>query len=382
MKTTHFSSSPIFTHKLDVAPSATSGSNVLKSVRIVEMGEAKGHGVWLDAEFCQDIVALAQGRRIKCRMGHSQECKESFGTYIGYYDNFQFVENGLNSYVVADLNLSDAAKHSPHGDLSQYVTKMAQECPDMCGNSIEFSAAYIYLKTVNGIAIVDGMVGEENYDVNIHGKTDGKKYVKAKQLFNSDLVDEPAATNSMFETPLIERFLTKLGFATSAKRQVIQFRQILKTIKEMKFDINATTADGVAILIQTDKNAISIGATVVDDTGNPAPDGDYNIATTDSGDMPQVITVVSGAIINIAVQDTAAAMQQDTPATATDNSALAEFSRLLTDLTAKFTAFQTEMKDEIKAIKSAPVTPSVNVPLSQKTAQTKNTYKSPYLDKK
>jgi hypothetical protein len=94
--------------------------------------------------------------------------------------------------------------------------------------------------------------------------------------------------------------------------------------------------------------------------------------------MLQVITVVGGVITNIAAPAAEETTQQE-PTPATDNQ-LAELSRILQELTHKFTRFETATKADIEALKAAPVTNSVNVPFQKKQNQDK-TYKSRFLDK-
>jgi hypothetical protein len=147
-------------------------TGVIKNVVLAREGIAKGHGVHLDSTFIAKLVELGNDIEagVKARFGHPNMCSDALGTYIGRFKNFRVIEDK----AYADLHMDEVAKKSPKGDLYSYVFGMAKSNPDMFGNSIVFRA---------GESIV--------------------------ALMASDLVDTPAATESLFSEDLTASKVTE-----------------------------------------------------------------------------------------------------------------------------------------------------------------------------
>jgi hypothetical protein len=113
-------------------------------------------------------------------------CSTALGTFIGRFKNFR-IEEGSADQVKADLFLSNSAKETPHGNLHDYVIKMAREEPDMFGTSIVFTQGDTYTMREDG---------EKFYtDTPENGE---KLFVECKALHACDVVDEPAANDGLF----------------------------------------------------------------------------------------------------------------------------------------------------------------------------------------
>jgi hypothetical protein len=157
---------------------------IIKGVTLAREGIAKGHGVHLDSKFISDLVDLGnqEEKGIKARFGHPSMYAESLGTYIGRFKNFRV--DGKKAK--ADLYMDKVARKSPKGDLYGYVFEMAKNNPDMFGNSIVFKA------------------GESRYEqeLNENEEVINKEYVSIVALMASDLVDTPAATESLFSAEI------------------------------------------------------------------------------------------------------------------------------------------------------------------------------------
>jgi hypothetical protein len=153
---------------------------IIKGVSVVRMGIAKGHGVWLDSQFIDKVVEMGSEHEmgLKARFGHPNMCSDALGTFIGRYKNFRRV----GDIAVADLHLDESAKISPNGDLYEYVLSMANSNPDMFGTSIVFKAGESYFEEV----------------VNEDEETVTREYATIAELLAADLVDTPAATDSLF----------------------------------------------------------------------------------------------------------------------------------------------------------------------------------------
>jgi len=148
------------------------GAGILKKVVVAQAGKVKSYFEQIDAVTLSQIAQLGNSKDagVKARFGHPNMCSSSFGTYIGRFRNFQ-VEG---EKVFGDLHLDEVCKASPSGNLFDYIVKMAKNNPDMFGASIAF---------VPG----EPALTDEEYPA-----------TRIDDLLATDLVDDPAATNSLF----------------------------------------------------------------------------------------------------------------------------------------------------------------------------------------
>jgi len=165
-------------------------NGVLHDVVMCQVGEAKGHDVNLEQSFIDDLVAYAnenhQKNGLKARLGHPSMSNQTMGTQLGSFNNFRVSGN----QAVADLTLLDAASKSPNGDLKEWVLSMAEEDPNFIMSSIVFKASEYYRYDADGKLFNDSQ--EEYYNLT------SEKYVKLDSLMNCDLVEQGAATESLF----------------------------------------------------------------------------------------------------------------------------------------------------------------------------------------
>jgi len=148
------------------------GSGVLQKVVVAQAGKVKSYFEEIDAETLAQIVALGNAKEngVKARFGHPNMCSSAFGTYIGRFKNFQID----GDKVTGDLHLDTVCKNAPAGNLYDYILNMAKKNPDMFGASMAFIPA-------------EPAVGSGEFPL-----------VRIEELLATDLVDDPAATNSLF----------------------------------------------------------------------------------------------------------------------------------------------------------------------------------------
>jgi hypothetical protein len=166
-------------------------TGTIKGVAIARVGEAKGHGVFLDQEFINEIVRLGNAKQnakgepsgIKVRFGHPNMCSTALGTFLGRAKNF-YVEG---EFARADLFLSRSAKDAPGGDLFNYVLQLAKTNPDMFGMSIVFEPGQSIKIGEDGIKIPET---DPEFD-----SIDGNVFTSINKLLAADVVDDPAATD-------------------------------------------------------------------------------------------------------------------------------------------------------------------------------------------
>jgi hypothetical protein len=130
-------------------------SDVIEAVSIISVGEAKGHGLYVDAQTLREVKACAEtyAGGVKVNLDHGAGIKD----IIGFVDNFRIVGEKL----LGDLNLLQNAERRA------YVLEIAEKLPDTFGISIAFS----------------GPVRESG----------GKRFASCEELYSADLVQTPAA---------------------------------------------------------------------------------------------------------------------------------------------------------------------------------------------
>ena len=149
----------------------------MSSVSILEVGEAKGHDLFVDAVSLSkalDLMKLAKNGT-KVKMDHGS----GLSAVVAFARNPR-IEGGK---LVADLRL---LRNSPHYGL---IKEMASEAPDQFGVSLAF--------------------------VNESETIDGKDYIRPQSIASADLVSSPAATNGLFEEMV--KFMEKLGYVSGGK---------------------------------------------------------------------------------------------------------------------------------------------------------------------
>jgi hypothetical protein len=129
--------------------------DIIEGVSIISVGEAKGHGLFVDEITLQEVKACAESYAggVKVNLDHGAGIKD----IVGFCDNFRIIGEKL----VADLNLLETAEKRA------YVLEIATRMPDTFGISIAFS----------------GPVRER----------DGRSFASCTELYSADLVQTPAA---------------------------------------------------------------------------------------------------------------------------------------------------------------------------------------------
>jgi len=149
----------------------------LGGVSILEVGEAKGHDLFVDKISLETALKLMGKAKngVKVKMNHGS----GLDAVVGFARNPRIEGDRL----VADLRL---LRNSPHYGL---IKEMASEAPDQFGVSLAF--------------------------VNESETIDGKDYIRPQSIASADLVSSPAATNGLFEEMV--KFMEKLGYVSGGK---------------------------------------------------------------------------------------------------------------------------------------------------------------------
>lgn len=229
-------------------------NEILHDVQITLEGEAKGHGVWLDREFCEAVAAQGNATGdvgLKVRYGHPAMCSDAIGTELARAKNFRVVdvEREIDGQkvtcagVVADVHMLEAAHSAPQGDIVKHVMEMAATDPSQFGQSIVFTYADWVVKDADGVrhsyreevmgidaegkVIVDAETGKPkdtiSYDAWLAQSADGKEYAVLGKLHGTDFTDSPAATDGIFSTGTL---------AEEAELMLSEHPQIIETLEK------------------------------------------------------------------------------------------------------------------------------------------------------
>ncbi len=283
MPRSHFKAIPSFSSN-SVNVDREGGS--IKNINIANHGLNK-NGTYFNDQFMLDLVDRGNDHKqgVKCRFGHPNMCSTTLGTFLGRYRNFRLE----GKKVFADLSLDPISKKTQvEGkgiSMYDYVMDMAESNPDMFGNSIHITSE-----------IFEEIINEKVYYSH-----------KLENIVASDLVDHPAATDSLFDFGgdmgvAVTRFLDENPniFEVVQKDPSIiddffsRYFNYLKTFKKdldmgildslkkkfgrnETFDVDETTATGDIITVKTEDETPKVGDPVVDSEGNALPDGDVTI---------------------------------------------------------------------------------------------------------
>jgi len=149
--------------------------DVIEGVSIISIGEAKGHGLYVDEQTLMEVKECAESYKggVKVNLDHGAGIKD----IVGFVNNFRIV----GSQLLGDLNLLQT---SPMRD---YVLEISSKLPDTFGISIAFSGP---IREVNGMA-----------------------FASCTELYSADLVQTPAANATglfSFTAKQVDKFFQQM----------------------------------------------------------------------------------------------------------------------------------------------------------------------------
>ena len=153
--------------------------DVIEGVSIISIGEAKGHGLYVDETTLMQVKECAESYKggVKVNLDHGAGIKD----IVGFVNNFRIVGKQL----LGDLNLLET---SPMRD---YVLEISSKLPDTIGISIAFTGP---IREVEGLA-----------------------FASCTELYSADLVQTPAANATglfSFTAKQVDKFSKQMEDAT------------------------------------------------------------------------------------------------------------------------------------------------------------------------
>ena len=297
MKKYQFRANPQYNQS--VTQNIDTDKGVIYGVVLAQKGLNK-NGTYFSERFLNELKAKGDERGyIKARFGHPTMCNNSLGSYIGRYKNFKVEDEKLFGDLYLDEIAKDTNVEGRGITMYDYIMRMAQSNSEMFGNSIVILANYVV---------------EEYEEDGEKKEADGHELI---EWISSDLVDDPAATDSLFhsknddlgvkftdfldENPEVFDILEKdpniLGDFFSRYEAYIGRKNNKKNKKNMKkgvfaralvalfgkslFDVDLTLANGDIITVETEADEPAVGDKVKqktdggEDAEKPLADGDY-----------------------------------------------------------------------------------------------------------
>lgn len=293
---------------------------VIYGVVLAQKGMNK-NGTYFSERFLNELKDKGDERGyIKARFGHPTMCNNSLGSYIGRYKNFKVEDEKLFGDLYLDDITKDTNVEGRGITMYDYIMRMAQSNSDMFGNSIVILANYV---------IEEYEEGGEKKEANGH---------ELIEWISSDLVDDPAATDSLFhsandlgvkftdfldENPEVFDILEKdpnilgdffsryeayLGRKNNKnnmeKKKGVFARALMAMFGKSLFDVDLTLANGDIITVETEAEEPAVGDKVKqktdggEDAEKPLADGDYLLKDE------RTLVVEGGVIKEIKEKDT------------------------------------------------------------------------------
>jgi hypothetical protein len=182
------------------------GGGLIRGISMCSVGEALGHGFWIDKTFLEQLAEAAPtaGKLLKSRFTHPSLCSDGMGKSLGTFTNVTTDGTQLSG----DLELYHAAHEAPDGDLAEYVMSLATEDPLNFGTSIVFKHdvdAETQFQLDHGGEWETGDYGDQ-YIVNFQSpdsdNLNNLPHARLDKFHACDVVDEPAANpKGLFHRP-------------------------------------------------------------------------------------------------------------------------------------------------------------------------------------
>lgn len=164
------------------------GAGLIRGVSLLSVGEALGHGEWVDLEFSKSVAAAVNrpNKGVKVRFTHPSVSGDGLGRFMGRALEGRL--NGRTGQAVADIHLAAASHDTPDGDLGKYVMDLAEEDPEAFAISIAFER-----DTDAEAAFTEENTADADFESPDDANTNNYPHVRLRSLIAADFVDSPAA---------------------------------------------------------------------------------------------------------------------------------------------------------------------------------------------
>lgn len=169
------------------------GAGLIQGVSVATLGEALGHGMWIDEVTLKQIAdagnAAAAG--LKSRWTHPDMSSDGMGKLTSRLRAFRV----SGDQVFANQHFLRIGHTSPDGDLASYQMDLAEEDPTSYGLSIVFERDRGEMSRFQ----LEHSDADGNFKSPDERNLNNYPHVRLKKLWAADAVDEPAANpNGLF----------------------------------------------------------------------------------------------------------------------------------------------------------------------------------------
>lgn len=248
--------------------------DVLRGVRVCEIGEAEGHDFTIGREFLEAVVEKSKAGPVKVRVNHP-DGKEDLMTLAGEATDFRLSADG--DCVLADVRLFDLPEKSR-------LQTLAREAGHLFGMSLDFAGEVV--------------------------KKAKKKFMTCESIFALDFVGTPAATRALFSAGDDKkrwRMVCSLSAVrvddveqvkTDEPQDNLMNEKLVKLCK--KFGIDPKAADASTQL------AVKLAEPIIEEKPDGEPDGDEGtkeILAKLSAMESRLAKLEGGKAVELAVDD-------------------------------------------------------------------------------
>lgn len=113
------------------------GAGIIYGASLITVGEALGHGAWIDQEFVDSVTKalnLKKKNGVKSRFTHPSLSGDGLGKFMGRAKT----SKTIGQQSLGDIHFAKSAHNTPDGDLASYVMDLAEEDPSAFALSIVF----------------------------------------------------------------------------------------------------------------------------------------------------------------------------------------------------------------------------------------------------
>jgi hypothetical protein len=194
------------------------GIGVIRNVSIMRKGFVKDSRGWeIDDTTLEQLASVGNSLKAgqKSRFGHPNMSSTALGTFLGRFKDFRVDGN----FVRADIYFDKTAYETPSGDLATYVINLAKSDPGSFGVSIAMREKELEWRV--------------NKDGKYQRDSKGKilpPLLRIKKLSAVDIVDDPAASDEMFDKNFFTDSVKLSAEATAVLDKVLQSQNAVETI--------------------------------------------------------------------------------------------------------------------------------------------------------
>lgn len=207
---------------------------------LIEPGEARNHGMWIDATTISALKFLLSDRRLKAYVTHNRFFQDASLEEIGYWEK-PAIANGK---LVADFTALESWKNHKRPAYDT-LFELAQKLPEEFGVSLVFECQLAWALSSGSDLPARRRIASDGFSYDPSRPSDALQTMPSARpvkLLSGDFVDMPAATSSLFRSspdglrvPSIAELRTELSAITGADAASARRRgQIATELRQLR----------------------------------------------------------------------------------------------------------------------------------------------------